>query len=41
VEADGEYVVLRAPREAIVLGRHLDRESRAAFAAELRQRLRI
>ena len=41
VEADAEHVVLRGPREALVLGRHLDGESRAAFAAALRQRLRI
>jgi uncharacterized membrane protein len=41
VESDAERVVVRGPREAIVLGRHLDGESRAAFAAELRKRLRI
>ena len=41
VEADGEQVLVRGPRAAIVLGRHLDSGSRAAFAAQLRQRLRI
>jgi uncharacterized membrane protein len=41
VAAQGKHVVVRGPREALLLGRHLDGESRAAFAAELRKRLRI
>jgi uncharacterized membrane protein len=41
VEADAEHVLVRGSREAIALGRHLDSESRAAFATQLRQRLRI
>ena len=36
-----ERVVLRGGREALELGRHLDREARARFAAELQKRLRI
>jgi uncharacterized membrane protein len=41
VEVDGARVVLRGPREALELGRHLDERSRIAFGAELRNRLRI
>jgi uncharacterized membrane protein len=38
---ENERVVLRGAREELELGRHLDAESRAAFAAELQKRLRI
>ena len=41
VEVDGSRVVLRGPREALELGRHLDERSRIAFGAELKKRLRI
>jgi len=41
VEVDGAHVVLRADRQALELGRHLDDESRIAFGAELKKRLRI
>ena len=41
IETDGRHVVLRGGPHALVLGRHLDLESRAAFAAELAKRLRI
>ena len=41
VETRGRHVVLRGGRQALELGRHLDDESRAAFAAELEKRLRI
>ncbi|HET7363842.1 MAG TPA: DUF2244 domain-containing protein [Burkholderiales bacterium] len=41
VENEGQHVVVRGPRAALLLGRHLDNESRAAFAAELQKRLRI
>jgi uncharacterized membrane protein len=41
VEVDGSRVVLRAPRQVLELGRHLDAESRIAFGAELKKRLRI
>ena len=34
-------LVLRGPRGRVELGRHLDGESRAAFARELQRRLRI
>jgi uncharacterized membrane protein len=38
---DQGALVLRGPRERVELGRHLDGESRAAFANELQRRLRI
>jgi uncharacterized membrane protein len=41
VDVDGSRVVLRGPREALELGRHLDERSRIAFGAELKKRLRI
>jgi uncharacterized membrane protein len=41
VEVDGARVVVRGPREALELGRHLDERSRIAFGAELKKRLRI
>ena len=41
VESDGRHVVLRGGGEPLELGRHLDDESRAAFAAELEKRLRV
>ena len=41
VEALAGHVVVRGPRQALLIGRHLDGESRAAFAAELQKRLRI
>ena len=40
IEMDGSHVLLRGPKEELELGRHLDAESRVAFAAELRKRLR-
>jgi len=40
VDVDGAQVVLRADRQALELGRHLDDESRIAFGAELKRRLR-
>ena len=41
VDVDGSHVVVRGPREALELGRHLDERSRLAFGAELKKRLRI
>jgi len=41
VEVDGAHVVLRGEQQALELGRHLDDESRMAFGAELKKRLRI
>jgi len=38
---DDGALVLRGPCEQVQLGRHLDAESRAAFATELQKRLRI
>jgi uncharacterized membrane protein len=38
---DEERVLLLGAREQLELGRHLDAESRARFAAELQKRLRI
>ena len=38
---EDERVVLRGAREELELGRHLDAEGRARFAAELQKRLRI
>ena len=38
---DQGALVLRGPRERLVLGRHLDAQSRATFATELQRRLRI
>ena len=38
---DQGALVLRGPRERVELGKHLDGESRAAFASELQRRLRI
>jgi uncharacterized membrane protein len=40
VEVDGAHVVLHGERQALELGRHLDEESRIAFGAELKRRLR-
>ena len=40
VEVDGAHVVLHGERQALELGRHLDDESRIAFGAELKKRLR-
>ena len=40
VEVDGAHVVLHGERQALELGRHLDDESRIAFGAELKRRLR-
>jgi len=36
-----EHIVLRGAREELELGRHLDAQTRIAFAAELQKRLRI
>ena len=41
VDMEGAWVVVRGPREALELGRHLDERSRMAFGAELKKRLRI
>ena len=41
VEMHGRLVLLRGGAQPLELGRHLDDESRAAFAAELARRLRI
>jgi len=41
VDMEGARVVVRGPREALELGRHLDERSRMAFGAELKKRLRI
>jgi uncharacterized membrane protein len=41
IAVDEGALVLRSPRERIELGRHLDAESRAAFATELQRRLRM
>ena len=41
VEQQGARLVLRGAGEALELGRHLDEASRAAFGAELKNRLRI
>jgi uncharacterized membrane protein len=38
---DKERVLLRVAREQLELGRHLDAQTRARFAAELQKRLRI
>jgi uncharacterized membrane protein len=38
---DEDALVLRTPRETLELGRHLDAAARAAFANELKRRLRI
>jgi uncharacterized membrane protein len=38
---DQGALVLRGPRERLELGRHLDAESRVAFATELQRRLRL
>ena len=40
VEVDGAHVVLHGARQALEVGRHLDEESRIAFGAELKRRLR-
>ena len=40
VEMDGAHVVLHGDRQALEVGRHLDEESRIAFGAELKRRLR-
>ena len=40
VETDGAHVVLHGERQAVEVGRHLDEESRTAFGAELKRRLR-
>jgi hypothetical protein len=41
VDVEGSRVVVRGPREALELGRHLDDQSRMALGAELKKRLRI
>jgi len=41
VETHGRHIVLRGGPQPLEVGRHLDDESRAAFAAELARRLRI
>lgn len=41
VDLDGSRILVRGPREALELGRHLDERSRMAFGAELKNRLRI
>jgi len=41
VRLEEERVLLSGAREQLELGRHLDAESRARFAAELQKRLRI
>jgi uncharacterized membrane protein len=41
VGMDGDALVLRAPRERLQVGRHLDLAARAEFADELKRRLRI
>ena len=41
IAMDEGALVLRGPRETLELGRHLDAAARAAFAAELKRRLRI
>jgi uncharacterized membrane protein len=41
IEMHGPHVVVRGPQEELKLGRHLDDEARIAFAAELKNRLRI
>ena len=41
IEMECPHVLLRGPKEELELGRHLDVETRAAFAAELKKRLRI
>jgi uncharacterized membrane protein len=38
---EGDWVVLRGAGEELQLGRHLDAEHRAKFAAQLQKRLRI
>jgi uncharacterized membrane protein len=39
VEMQGPHVVLRGAGDAVRIGRHLDDEARARFAAELKKRL--
>jgi len=41
IAMDEGALVLRGPRETLQLGRHLDAAARAAFAGELKRRLRI
>ena len=41
IAMDEGALVLRGPRETLQLGRHLDAAARAAFATELKRRLRI
>ena len=41
IAMDEDALLLRGPRETLELGRHLDAAARAAFAAELKRRLRI
>jgi uncharacterized membrane protein len=41
IEMEGPHVLLRGPKDELELGRHLDLATRAAFAAELKKRLRI
>lgn len=41
IAMDEGALVLRSPGETLELGRHLDATARAAFAAELKRRLRI
>ena len=41
IAMDEGALVLRSPRETLQLGRHLDAAARAAFADELKRRLRI
>lgn len=41
VRLEEGHVVVRAPQAELVLGRHLEAEARAGFAAELGRRLRV
>lgn len=41
VRMEGGHVLLRAPRVEVELGRHLESEARAGFAAELGKRLQV
>jgi len=41
IDMKGAHLMLCGPQQALELGRHLDEPARAAFAAELKKRLRI